>query len=174
MEILERIENKKAVIGIIGLGYVGLPLVIEFLNAGFHVIGFDIDENKVAYLNQGKSYIRYIDFNRLMEYIQDRRFNPTSDFSRLALVDCIILCVPTPLSLHKEPDMTYVFNTTETVVPYLHKDQLIVIESTTYPGTTEEDIRKILEKTGLKAGEDFYLAYSPERVDPNNRDFTMR
>jgi len=174
MEIIKKIDNKNAVLGIIGLGYVGLPLVMEFLKAGFRVIGFDVDEKKIVHLKEGKSYIRHIDFNRLKGYIQEKTFLPTSDFSMLRLTDCVIICVPTPLTRNKEPDMTYVFNTTETIALYLHKDQLIVLESTTYPGTTEEDIRRILEKTGLKAGEDFYLVYSPERVDPNNQDFTIR
>ena len=170
MNLIEKIKSKNARIGIIGLGYVGLPLVIEFCKAGFHVTGFDIDPKKVDLLREGKSYIKHISSSLLTSHCS--QFTPTTDFSQLTAVDCIILCVPTPLNKNREPDMTYVFNTTKTVAQYLRKGQLIVLESTTYPGTTDEDMREILEKTGLKAGEDFYLAYSPEREDPNNRDFT--
>jgi len=170
MELLQKINSKNAKIGIMGLGYVGLPLVIEFCKAGFTVTGFDIDDKKVELLKKGKSYIRHIDISRLTDNAS--RFSPTSDFSKLADMDCIIICVPTPLNKNREPDMTYVFSTTETVARNLRKGQLIVLESTTYPGTTDEDMREILEKTGLKAGEDFYLAYSPEREDPGNKSYS--
>lgn len=166
----EKILLREAKIGIIGLGYVGLPLVIEFCKAGFKVIGFDVDEKKVHQLREGKSYIKHIDANKIQEILP--RFEPTNDFSKLANVDCIIICVPTPLNKHREPDMTYVFNTGETIAKYLQKGQLVVLESTTYPGTTDEDLKTILEKSGLKAGEDFYLAFSPEREDPGNKEFT--
>ena len=169
MELLKKIESKKANIGVIGLGYVGLPLIIEFCNAGFHVTGFDVDDKKIECLEQGKSYIKHIDESRVKGCAP--LFTPTSDFSLLAEMDCIIICVPTPLSKHREPDMTYVFDTTKTIKKFLRNDQLVVLESTTYPGTTDEDMRSILEKTGLIAGKDFYLAYSPEREDPNNKDF---
>lgn len=170
MDLLQKINSKNAKIGIVGLGYVGLPLVIEFCKAGFTVTGFDIDDKKVELLKKGKSYIRHIDISRLTDNAS--RFSPTSDFSKLADMDCIIICVPTPLNKNREPDMTYVFSTTETVARNLRKGQLIVLESTTYPGTTDEDMREILEKTGLKAGEDFYLAYSPEREDPGNKSYS--
>jgi len=170
MNLIEKIQNKEAKIGIIGLGYVGLPLAIEFCNAGFDVTGFDIDPEKVSLLKEGKSYIKHIDISSLLK----GSFTPTTDFSRLSDMDCIIICVPTPLNKYREPDMTYVFSTTETIAKYLRKDQLIVLESTTYPGTTDQDLRNILEKTGLKAGQDFYLAYSPEREDPNNKEFSTR
>lgn len=169
MDLIEKIRTKKAKIGIIGLGYVGLPLVIEFSKKNFNVTGFDIDEEKVNLLKKGKSYIKHIPSEIIKEL---KNFTPTSDFSHLKDMDCIILCVPTPLNEHREPDLSYVFNTARTVAKYLRKGQLIVLESTTYPGTTEEDLREILEESKLKAGEDFYLAYSPEREDPGNKDFT--
>jgi UDP-N-acetyl-D-glucosamine dehydrogenase len=170
MELLEKIASRDARIGVIGLGYVGLPLVIEFCGAGFHVSGFDVDKKKVESLTQGKSYIEHIDSSRLTPYAS--RFTPTNDFSLLSEVDCIVICVPTPLNVNREPDMTYVFETTRSIAQYLKKDQLIVLESTTYPGTTDEDMRAILEETALKAGKDFYLAFSPEREDPNRKDFS--
>jgi len=170
MELIEKITSKKAHIGIIGLGYVGLPLVIEFCKAGFRVTGFDVDPEKVTLLQQGKSYIKHIDNSRITD--NGSRFTPTTDFSNLSAMDCIIICVPTPLNKHREPEMRYVFETTNTIARYISQHQLIILESTTYPGTTENDMRAILEKTGLKAGEDFYLAYSPEREDPNNREFS--
>jgi len=169
--LISKINLKKAKIGIIGLGYVGLPLVIEFSKAGFHVTGFDIDNRKVELLKQGRSYIKHIDATLIREC---KLFLPTSDFSILPEIDCIIICVPTPLNKNREPDMMYVFNTTETIAKYLRRGQLIVLESTTYPGTTDEDMRKILEGRGLKAGEDFYLAFSPEREDPANKNFSTR
>ncbi|GJQ48140.1 MAG: nucleotide sugar dehydrogenase [Candidatus Kuenenia stuttgartiensis] len=172
MELIEKIKSKKSHIGIIGLGYVGLPLVIEFCKAGFQVTGFDIDQEKVTLLSQGKSYIKHIDSSRITD--AGSRFTPTTDFSMLSAMDCIIICVPTPLNKYREPDMSYVFNTTKTIARNLRKGQLIVLESTTYPGTTDEDMRPMLEESGLKAGEDFYLAFSPEREDPNNKGFSTR
>jgi UDP-N-acetyl-D-glucosamine dehydrogenase len=166
--LISKINLKKAKIGIIGLGYVGLPLVIAFSKAGFHVTGFDVDNKKVELLKQGRSYIKHIDATLIREC---KLFLSTSDFSILSKMDCIIICVPTPLNKNREPDMTYVFNTTETIAGYLRRGQLIVLESTTYPGTTD-DMKKILEGTGLKAGKDFYLAFSPEREDPANKDFS--
>ncbi len=170
MNLLKQIETKSAHIGVIGLGYVGLPLVLEFCKAGFPVTGFDVDPAKIKTLKKGKSYIKHIDSELVARC--SSLLSPTTDFSKLSGADCIIICVPTPLNKNREPDMTYVFNTTRTIAQYLRKGQLIVLESTTYPGTTDEDMRLILEETGLKAGEDFYLAYSPEREDPNNKDFS--
>ena len=172
MQLIERIKNKTAKIGVIGLGYVGLPLVLEFGKAGFQVTGFDIDPQKMKALREGKSYIRHIPSEEIKGLVEQGRFVPTSDFSGLKDVDCIIICVPTPLNRNREPDLSYVLNTTRTVAKYLRKGHLVVLESTTYPGTTDEDMRAILEETGLKAGRDFYLAFSPEREDPNNKDFT--
>jgi len=160
-------------VGVIGLGYVGLPLVIEFCKAGFGVTGFDIDPKKIEFLKKGKSYIKHINLSGVKDTLSSH-FLPTSDFSLLREIDCIIICVPTPLNKNREPDMTFVFKTTEMVGKYLRKGQLVVLESTTYPGTTDEDMKEILERSGLRAGKDFHLAFSPEREDPNNNDFSLR
>jgi UDP-N-acetyl-D-glucosamine dehydrogenase len=173
MRLVEQIRSKKAKIGVVGLGYVGLPLVREFHKAGFNVIGFDVDDKKVNTLIAGKSYIKHIRPELVGSWISSRRFLPTTEFSKLSEADCIVICVPTPVNENREPDMTHVFNTTRTVARYLRKGQLVVLESTTYPGTTDEDMKLMLEKGGLKTGDDFYLAYSPEREDPGNEDFSM-
>jgi UDP-N-acetyl-D-glucosamine dehydrogenase len=173
MTPLEKITSKTASVGVIGLGYVGLPLAMEFCRAGFPVTGFDRDAEKVAMLNEGKSYIRHIDIAALARHgIPPLR--ATDDFSQLAGIDCIVICVPTPLNHNREPDMTYVFDTGATIVRSLRPGQLIVLESTTYPGTTDTDLRRILEESGLVAGKDFYLAFSPEREDPGRADFGIR
>ena len=173
MSLIEKIIAREARIAVIGLGYVGLPLVIEFCKAGFLVTGFDMDAAKIERLQQGKSYIKHIDVTLLVSSATSNwSFTPTTDFSKLAEMDCIIICVPTPLNKYREPDMSYVFNTVRTIAMYLKNGQLISLESTTYPGTTDEDMRAILEATGLKAGSDFHLAFSPEREDPNNKDFS--
>jgi UDP-N-acetyl-D-glucosamine dehydrogenase len=175
MDLLEAISKRTAAIGVIGLGYVGLPLIIEFHKQGFPVTGFDIDSKKVNLLNEEKGYIKHIDVSPLFsDPPERRRFKATTDFSGLADMDCILICVPTPLNKNREPDMTYVFHTTQTVADRQRAGQLIILESTTYPGTTDEDMRKILEEKGLKAGKDFYLAFSPEREDPNNGKFSLR
>lgn len=173
MDLLRKIENRSAIVGVIGLGYVGLPLIIEFGKAKFAVIGFDLDEKKIKSLNEGRSYIKHIPSKEIMSLKKNRNFKATADFSLLKGVDCIIICVPTPLTSHMEPDLSYVLKTTETIAKYLRKGKLIVLVSTTYPGTTDEDMRTILEETGMKAGKDFYLAYSPEREDPNNQNFSV-
>ena len=169
--LLDSITSKNAKIGIVGLGYVGLPLVLAFCKAGFKVTGFDIDKKKIESLNKGKSYIRHIDVSALHS---NPSFTATYDFTKLKSMDCIIITVPTPLNKYREPDMTYVFETAKTIAKYLRKGQLVILESTTYPGTTDTDVRGILEATGLKAGKDFHLAFSPEREDPNNKDFSIR
>jgi UDP-N-acetyl-D-glucosamine dehydrogenase len=182
VELLDKIASRRARIGVIGLGYVGLPLVIEFHKVGFPVVGFDVDEKKITALKEGRSYIRHINVSPLLAENPGAssgapdvpRFEATSDFSLLREMDCVLICVPTPLNKNREPDMTYVFNTTEMVARYLRNNQLIILESTTYPGTTDEDMRAILEKSGLKAGQDFHLAFSPEREDPANKDFSLR
>jgi len=170
MNLFEKIENNEIVIGIIGLGYVGLPLVKEFSKNGMKVIGFDIDEDKIHSLNNGKSYIKNIKDDVIKGSIA-KGFKATSDFSELRKVDAIMICVPTPLGQHREPDLSYVINTAEVISKYLIAGQLIVLKSTTYPGTTDEEVLPVLEKSGLKAGIDFYLSFSPEREDPGNRDF---
>ena len=168
----EKIKKRAAVVGVIGLGYVGLPLVKTFLEAGLRVTGFDLDPKKVDLLNRGKSYINHVTGEELISFIAEQKFRATADFEALGGTDVIIICVPTPLDPHRNPDLSYVLNTTETVAKYLRKGQLIVLESTTYPGTTEERMLPILEKTGLKVGADYYLAYSPEREDPGNETFS--
>ena len=171
-ELLEKIENRTYKVGIVGLGYVGLPLAITFVNKGFPVVGFDIDPGKVTKLNNGETYIRHIGANKVKTMKDSGIAEFTTDFNRIPEVDAIIMCVPTPLDDHREPDMTYVVETTKSVAPHMRKGQLIVLESTTYPGTSDEVIRPICEKaTGLKSGEEFYIAYSPEREDPGNPDF---
>jgi UDP-N-acetyl-D-glucosamine dehydrogenase len=171
-KLLEGLEKRQASVGVIGLGYIGLPLVIEFNRAGFHVTGFDLDTKKVSLLKKGKSYIKHIPSEKIGTIIKTGRFTPTVDFSLLKTVDCILICVPTPLNKYREPDMSYVTTTTATISRYLRAGHLIVLESTTYPGTTDEEIKPVLERKGLKAGKDFFLAYSPEREDPNNPNFT--
>jgi UDP-N-acetyl-D-glucosamine dehydrogenase len=171
MRLVNKIQDKTAVVGIIGLGYVGLPLYIEFAKAGFPVIGFDLDPEKIKRIDEGKTYIRHISADRIRAAKDTGRARATTDFSKLKEADCIIICVPTPLNRHREPDLSYVFKSTETVAKHLRKGQLISLESTTYPGTTDEDMKRILEATGLQAGKDFHLAFSPEREDPNNKDF---
>ncbi|NQT29330.1 MAG: nucleotide sugar dehydrogenase [Candidatus Saganbacteria bacterium] len=162
-KILDKIKERKANIGIIGLGYVGLPLAIEFAKAGFSVTGFDVDRKKVACIKKKKSYIKYIPDRLVVGVV------PTSDFEQLKKMDCIIICVPTPLGKRREPDLSYVINAAEAIARHLKAGQLIVLESTTYPGTTDEEIKPRLEKSGLKVGADFFLAFSPEREDPGNK-----
>jgi UDP-N-acetyl-D-glucosamine dehydrogenase len=174
MKLIDLIRKRNARIGIIGLGYVGLPLVVEFSSAGFDVTGFDLDSTKVRKLRRGISYIGHIPSSKIRECVKKGKFTPTDDFSLIREVDCIIICVPTPLNEHREPDLSYVISTTRTVAGHLRKGQLVILESTTYPGTTDEVMRPILEEGGLKAGKDFFLAYSPEREDPNNREFSTR
>ena len=167
-----RFVAREATIGVIGLGYVGLPLVGAILGSGFAVLGFDIDAEKVAQLNAGRSYIRHIPDATVAGWRLGGRFNAVADFARLREVDAILICVPTPLTRHREPDLAYVVGTTEAIAPELRRGQLIVLESTTYPGTTREVMQPILERGGLKSGVDFFLAYSPEREDPGNTQFS--
>lgn len=168
----KRIKDKKAVVGVVGLGYVGLPLVKAFLKKGFAVIGFDIDRRKVEMLNQGKSYIKHITAAELRPFLSTKRFAATTEFARLTDVDAVLICVPTPLDDHRNPDLSFVLNTTETIARHLRKGQLVVLESTTYPGTTDEEMLPILERGGLKAGRDFFLAFSPERENPGDPVYT--
>ena len=171
--LLDKIKNKQAKVGVIGLGYVGLPLVIEFCKAGFSVTGFDIDQKKIDMLSQGKSYIQHIPNESTHLLTQDGKFQGSADFSIVKELDCILICVPTPLQKNREPDMSYILSTAREIAPHITKEQLIVLESTTYPGTTQEVLAPELESgSGLKSDHDFYLAYSPEREDPNNMDFT--
>jgi UDP-N-acetyl-D-glucosamine dehydrogenase len=163
--------NAKAVIGVIGLGYVGLPLCLTIAEAGMRVLGFDLDVAKPAHLERGETYIKHVPSDRIRLANDTSLFSATSDFSRLKETDAILICVPTPLSGHREPDLSYVISTAETIAKYLRVGQLIILESTTFPQTTRDVLRPILEKSGLKSGEDFFLAYSPEREDPGNQSF---
>jgi UDP-N-acetyl-D-glucosamine dehydrogenase len=170
--LLQKIDSKEFTIGIVGLGYVGLPLMWTFHQQGMPVIGYDIDNKKVENLKNGVPYIKHLGAEMMEALAKSDIADATTDFTRLDEADAILLCVPTPLDHHREPDMSYVEQTTETVSQYLRKGQLVILESTTWPGTTEELMIPILEKnSGLKAGKDFYVAYSPEREDPGNPDF---
>lgn len=174
--LISKIQSKEAKIGVIGLGYVGLPLAIYFCEAGFRVTGFDTDAYKVEMLNRGESYINYIHSSKIMTQITlpDPRLTATTDMSFLAQMDAILICVPTPLTDYGKPDLSYVLNTTKAIALHLRKGQLVILESTTYPGTTQEEILPMLEKDDFRAGEYFFLAYSPERQDPGNPEFTAR
>jgi len=169
---IERVQNRKVVIGIVGLGYVGIPLALAALRQGISVIGFDVDQKRVDDLNAGTCAIKHIPMDLIGEGVTSQRFVATSDFDRMSEPDALLIAVPTPLTKHREPDLSYVMKTSEAIGQCLRRDQLIVLESTTYPGTTDEVMRPILEKaTGLKSGVEFFLAFSPEREDPGNPDF---
>jgi UDP-N-acetyl-D-glucosamine dehydrogenase len=168
-DLKDKIENKQAKIGIIGLGYVGLPILVAFAKKGFSVLGFDIDQHKINQIEQGHSYIKHID----SENLKNDLIKVTNDMNRLREVDVITICVPTPLNIHREPDLTYVIDTTYAIAHSLRIGQLIVLESTTYPGTTEEVMLPILSKSGLIVGQEFSLAYSPEREDPANEKYSL-
>jgi len=171
-DLLQKIKNKEYTIGIVGLGYVGLPLMWTFHDAGMPVIGYDIDQDKIDCLHEGRPYIKHLGEKMMQRLAGSDRCGATTDFSRLSDSDAILMCVPTPLDHHREPDMQYVEKTAMTIGENLREGQLVILESTTYPGTTEELIIPILEsKSNLTAGEDFYVAYSPEREDPGNIDF---
>ena len=169
---MKKNSKEKLLVGIVGLGYVGLPLAREFYFGGASVLGFDINSASVKMINSGKSPIKHIQSELISRMAQSDRFEATDDMSRLSEPDAILIAVPTPLTENREPDMSYVVATCEAISKYLRKGQLVVLESTTYPGTTRELMLPILERSGLKAGKDFYLAYSPEREDPGNPDFT--
>ncbi len=178
MDLIEKIQNKSANIGIIGLGYVGLPLSLEFANKGFNVLGFDLDENKIKYLMRGESYIKHIGSEKIKKSVSEGKLGATSDFAKITDMDAIIICVPTPLNEYREPDMSYVVGTANTISKYLHKGQIIILESTTYPGTTKDILLPLFENAKssgngkFKVGKDFFLAFSPEREDPNNSKYS--
>ncbi|PQQ29137.1 nucleotide sugar dehydrogenase [Photorhabdus hindustanensis] len=171
--LTEKFDNKTATIAIVGLGYVGLPLMLRYNDIGFKVIGFDIDKEKTDKLNHGQSYIEHIPATKISHAIKTG-FEATTDFTKITQCDAIILCVPTPLNKYREPDISFVINTTDRVKPYLRAGQVLSLESTTYPGTTEEELLPRVEESGLKVGEDIFLVYSPEREDPGNPDFETR
>lgn len=173
MQLLEKLKSRQAVIGVIGLGYVGIPLALLFSDVGLPVLGFDIDADRVAGLNAGKSPIRHIAPERI-GIARTRGFEATGDFSRIGTVDAIIICVPTPLGKHREPDLSFITGTMDTISPYLRAQQLLSLESTTYPGTTSDVLLPYLLKRGFRIGEDFFLVYSPEREDPGNAKFNTR
>jgi UDP-N-acetyl-D-glucosamine dehydrogenase len=171
-QLIKKIVDKEAFVGIIGLGYVGLPLVLRFCEEGFRVLGFDVDPEKVSILKKKKSYLKSIPSSRISPFIRNGLLDVTHDFSRLSEPDCILICVPTPLTEKKEPDLQYIERTSQSIRKHLRKDQLVVLESTSYPGTTEELVLPLLLQTGFKVGKDFFLAFSPEREDPGNKRFT--
>src|SRR5437867_11044983 len=173
-DLIGKIQAHKARVGVVGLGYVGLPLVLRFGEERFPVLGFDVDPVKVRKLQAGESYIRHIPAERLQTLIKDKQFDPTTDFQRLAEADCIIICVPTPLTAKKDPALQYIENTTTAISKTLRKGQLVSLESTTYPGTTEEILLEKFRKTGLEVGKDYFLVFSPEREDPGNPKFSTR
>jgi UDP-N-acetyl-D-glucosamine dehydrogenase len=170
-QLLKKIEDRSFVVGVIGLGYVGLPLLLSFVEKGFRVIGFDIDATKGDALRAGKSYIKHIPADRIRKALDTGRMSATTDFAELKKVDGTLIAVPTPLNKNREPDMTYIVNTAEAIVPHMRKDQIYILESTTYPGTTDEVMVPILERSGLKLERDFYAGFSPEREDPNNPEY---
>lgn len=166
--IKQKLLDKTAILGVVGLGYVGLPLAVEKAKAGYRTIGFDVQKSKVDSVNNGINYIGDVVNEDLMGIVASGRLRATTDFAEVANADCVCICVPTPLDDHQQPDISYVKSSSESIVPYMHKDMLIILESTTYPGTTQELLLPIFESSGLKCGIDFFLAFSPERVDPGN------
>ena len=172
--LLQHISARTARVGIIGQGYVGLPLALVFAEAGFSVTGFDVDPAKIEALGRGESYIKHIGRERVAQAVKGGRFSATTNFDRLGECDAIIICVPTPLGLHREPDNGYIHATAREIAKRLRKGQLVILESTTYPGTTDEEVRPILETSGLKCPDDFLLAFSPEREDPGNANFSTK
>ncbi|MBP2662111.1 MAG: nucleotide sugar dehydrogenase [Firmicutes bacterium] len=172
--LLNKIKNRQVVLGVVGLGYVGLPLAVEKAKAGYTTIGFDVQEQKVAMVNAGENYIGDIVPEDLTNMVSSGKLKATVDYSFIKDVDCVAICVPTPLDLYQQPDVSYVVNSAKEIAKYLHPGMLVVLESTTYPGTTEEVVKPILEGSGLTAGKDFYLAFSPERVDPGNKFYNTK
>ena len=170
--LISSIQDRSCTVGIIGLGYVGLPLIDAFTSAGFRCLGFDVDDKKIESLARGESYIKHIDSEKIAKWIEKGLFEATSDMGRLNEPDALLICVPTPLDDARDPDLKYVVGTCEFIAPALRKGQLVVLESTTYPTTTRDVVVPILERGGLQTGEDFFVAYSPEREDPGNPDFT--
>ena len=169
-ELLDKLENRTATIGIVGMGYVGLPLALRFSEVGYKVIGFDIDPEKVNRMNAGYSHIEHIESAQVATAVASD-FRATTEISEISAVDAVILCLPTPLSRYREPDLSYIINTVDSLIPYLRSGQVVSLESTTYPGTTEEQLLPRIETSGLRVGDDIFLVYSPEREDPGNPDF---
>ncbi len=174
LSLIDKIIRRKARIGVVGLGYVGLPLAVAFAQAGFSVVGLETDPEKISLLNKGKNYIPDIDDGVVAERVQRGFLKASSQYRELAKLDAVSICVPTPLRKTRDPDISYIVAVTEELKKYLHQDQVIILESTTYPGTTEEVLLPALESTGLKVGKDFFLAFSPERIDPANKSFSLK
>ncbi|WP_372371329.1 nucleotide sugar dehydrogenase [Candidatus Uabimicrobium sp. HlEnr_7] len=172
--LINKIKNREASIGVVGLGYVGLPLVLRYLDADFSVVGFDIDEEKNKALQSGKSYINHIDAEGILEKYKQKKFYATSDFSCIKDVDAIVICLPTPLSKHREPDLSYIVNSADVIISHMRPGQVLSLESTTYPGTTDEVLVPKLQSAGYTIGEDTFLVYSPEREDPGNPKYNTR
>ena len=170
-QLLEKLRRRESLIGVVGLGYVGLPLCLTYAEQGFRVLGLDIDEGKTNSINNGKSYIQHIESNRIQNKRSEGLLEATTDFSRASEADALILCVPTPLNQYREPDLSFIRDTMAGLLPYLRSGQVLSLESTTYPGTTEEELRPLVENQGLVVGENFFLVYSPEREDPGNAHF---
>jgi len=173
-QLLFKLQTKTAVVGVVGLGYVGLPLAVEKAKSGFRVIGFDVQQNRVDMVNQGMNYIGDVVDSDLRDIVQEKKLQATTDYSMLNEVDVVTICVPTPLDRYQQPDTSYVSASTREIAARIRPGMLVVLESTTYPGTTEELVKPILEESGLKCGVDFFLAYSPERVDPGNKSFNTK
>lgn len=172
-KVIKRIEEKTSVIGVVGLGYVGLPLALAFADKGFKVIGLDICEEKVAKINEEKkSYIKHIESEKIEKLVQQGRLEATADFKRVGEMDALLLCLPTPLNAYREPDLSFVLNTMDRLLPHLKEGQLLSLESTTYPGTTEEELATRVERLGFTIGKDYFVIYSPEREDPGNPEYT--
>ena len=171
---LQKIKDGDCTVGILGMGYVGLPLSLAFARKSINVIGFDLDDSKVDMLNEGRSYLQHIPSSDLSDLIKDGSLQATTDLSRLSEVDCILICVPTPLSKHREPDLSAVLNTGREIAKHLKSGQIVILESSTYPGTTDEELAQVLATSGLKVNEDYFLAYSPEREDPGNKNYSTQ
>ncbi len=174
MDLEQRLKKRTAKIGIIGLGYVGLPLAVEYADAGFTVVGIDIDGRKVTKINFGENYISDVDDEILKKAVKNGKLSATTTYDLISEMDAIYICVPTPFNVNKDPDISYIVNAAEGIAEGLHKDQVVILKSTTFPETTEKEVLPILEKSGLKVGIDFYLAFSPERIDPGRKDFTTK
>ena len=171
-DLLNKIKSKKIKIAVIGMGYVGLPLALEYSLTGVTTLGFDVDNNKVSQLNKGINYNQDIESKLVKKCVNEKLLSATTDFSRLKECDVIFICVPTPFTTNKDPDISFILEASEQIAKYLRKEQVVILKSTTFPGTTEKHVKPILEKNGLKAGKDFYLAFSPERIDPGNKVWT--
>jgi len=172
-QLVKKLNDRSAVISVIGLGYVGLPLMLRFVEVGYRVIGIDIDPEKIERLLRGESYIEHI-ASKVLAAAREKGFDPTTDFSRIAEADAVIICVPTPLNKYREPDLSFVLNTTDAAVPHLRPGQIVSLESTTYPGTTDEELKPRIESRGFEVGKDIFLCFSPEREDPGNADYSTR